>query len=177
MSVNGMPESFLRAERREASRLVWALLISLAFHLGIFGLWHAGTKFGWWDNLSLPRWMQTTKMLTEVLRIENPKPPPPHEMPLIYVDVSLEQETAEPPKDATYYSDKNSIAANQNVTVESTVPNIDGRQTHVPKTETVPREKLFTALQPSVPMKEVKHSQEELKPEETKPAQQPGDLA
>ncbi len=172
MSVNGMPESSLRAERRETSRVAWAFLISVALHLGIFGLWHTGNRFGWWHDLSLPAWLQTPKLLTEILKKEQPKPPPQREMPLIFVDVSPEQAAPEPPKDAPYYSDKNSIAANASVTVESTVPNIDGRQLHVPKTENIPREK-FTPLQPALPVQEPKPAQEEMK---AKPTQEPGDL-
>ena len=172
MSANGMPESSLRAGRRESSRVAWAFLISFALHLGFFGVWHAGNTFGWWHNLSLPAWLQAPKMLTEILKKEQPKPPQ-QEMPLIFVDVSQEQATPEPPKNATYYSDKNSIAANANATVESTVPNIDGRQLHVPKTEDVPREK-FTPLQPAVPVQEPKPAQEEMKAKST---HQPGDVA
>jgi len=174
-----MPESSLRAERREASRVVWALLISLALHLGIFGVWHTGQTLGWWRNLTLPAWLQAPQLLTEILKKDQPKPQLQQEMPLIFVDVSPEQATPEPPKNATYYSDKNSIAANQKATVESTVPNIDGLQVHVPKTENVPREK-FTPLQPSAPSEQPKPAQEP-KPAEkemkAKPAQEPGDLA
>src|SRR6267378_6916307 len=178
MSANGMPESSLRAGRREASRLTWALLISLALHLSIFGTWRAGQTFGWWRFLTLPAWMHTPKLLTEILKKEQPKPPQ-QEMPLIFVDVSQEQATPEPPKNATYYSDKNSIAANQKAPMESTVPNLDGLQLHVPKTEDVPREK-FTPLQPSVPKEEPKPAQEP-KPVEkemkAKSSQEPGDIA
>ena len=119
MSVNGTSESFRRAEERAASRVVWAFLISLAFHIGVYGLWHTGDKLGWWTGFSLPKWMQAPKLLTDILQNKPPKPPPQQEMPLIFVDVSPEQATPEPPKDATYYSDKNSIAANPNVTVDS----------------------------------------------------------
>ena len=78
----------------------------------------------------------------------------------------------EPPKEAKYYSDKNSRAANPEPDKITEVPKIDGKQTEVAKTEDVPREK-FTPLQPSRPMAPPQEAQPEVKP---KPAQPPGDL-
>ena len=91
---------------------------------------------------------------------------------MVFVDVNPDVATPEPPKDATFYSDKNSIAANPTVKVDSTVPNIDGRQQHVPKTEDIPREQ-FHPLQPAPPVQEPKPAEEEVK---AKPSLQPGDL-
>jgi outer membrane biosynthesis protein TonB len=69
---------------------------------------------------------------------------------LVFVDVSASQAVPEPPKDAKYYSDKNSIAANKTADKVTDVPKIDGSQTRVVKNADVPVEK-FVPLQPSPP--------------------------
>ena len=49
MSVAVLPQSALRLERADASRLVLALVISLAMHLLIWGTWYGGDKLGVYD--------------------------------------------------------------------------------------------------------------------------------
>ena len=68
----------------------------------------------------------------------------------MFVNVSPAQATAEPPKDAKFYSDKNSRAANPDADKITDIPKIDGKQTEFVKTEDIPRKK-FTPLQPSPP--------------------------
>jgi outer membrane biosynthesis protein TonB len=169
--------------------------VSIALHLLIFGTYKAGHKFGWWDASHLPPWLRSAKMLTELLKKKETEPPkPPQEAPLMFVDVSPEQAVAEPPKNAMFYSSKNSLAANPDATRDTPVPKIDGNQKDVVKTEDVPREK-FVPLQPAQPAppppspapttaaapapppkaaEQPKPPQEQPKP---KPAQPPGDLA
>ena len=177
MSVAEMPQAELRWARDESSRLAWAFGISLALHLLVFGSWEAGNKLGLWKAWRWPAWMQSAPMLTELLKKKEPKPPDAlsSEPPLLFVDVSSAQATAEPPKDAKFYSDKNSQAANKEVTKESDVPNITGQQTEVVKTVTVTPRPEFTPLQPVRPPAEI--AREEQPEQKARPAQPPGDLA
>jgi hypothetical protein len=63
------------------------------------------------------------------------------EAPLLFVEVTPEQSTPEPPKDPKFYSFANSQAANPDASVDTGVPKIDGTQDKVPKT--------FDTLRPS----------------------------
>jgi outer membrane biosynthesis protein TonB len=176
MSGDDMPGASMRQERAEFNRLVWAMILSLALHLTCVGIYQGGKRFGWWDNWQFPPWMQIP-LLSELLDKKNTPQAtqlPPTDIPLVFLDVSPDQATPEPPKDAKFYSDKNSIAANPQADQESETPKITGTQTDVPKTQDVPREKEFTALQPSLPQEQpAPHEQEEQKP---KPVDLPGDL-
>ena len=151
MSIARLPRWSLRLEQAEVSRLAWAFAISLAFHLLIFGSYQTGKKYHLWQNLHWPAWLHPPRLLTELLKTKQTPPPPQRQdIPLMFVNVSPAQATAEPPKDAKYYSDKNSLAANPEADKITETPKIDGKQTEVPKTEDVPREK-FTPLQPVAP--------------------------
>jgi hypothetical protein len=173
MSIAGMPRWSLRREQAEVSRLAWAFAISLALHLLVFGTYQTGKKYNLWQNLHWPAWLQPPKLLTELIKKKAPPPPPPQQdIPLIFVNVSPAQATAEPPKDAKFYSDKNARAANPEADKITEMPKIDGKQTEVAKTEDVPREK-FVPLQPSRPAPQPQEAQPEVKP---KPAYTPGDL-
>lgn len=176
MSVVGMSPSGWRLERAESSRLVWALVISVAFHLLVWGTYYTGEKLEWWQNWRWPAWMQSVKLITEMLR--KPEPPPQQQLlstepPLLFVDVSQAQATTEPPKDAKFYSDKNSQAANPQADQEKDVPKITGEQIQVPKTQDVDR-KQFTPLQPSVLADKARDEQAEMK---AKPPEPEGDLS
>jgi hypothetical protein len=161
MSIARMPRWSLRLEQAEFSRLAWAFAISLAFHLLVYGGYHTGKKYNLWQNLHWPTWLQPPKILTDLLIKKKQSPPPPQrqDIPLMFVNVNPAQATAEPPKDAKYYSDKNSRAANPEADRITDTPKIDGKQTDVVKTEDVARPK-FTPLQPSPPSEP---------PKETKP--------
>lgn len=173
MSIARMPRWSGRPEQAELSRLAWALAISLAFHLLVYGCYHADQKYHIWQKLHLPAWLPVPKMLTEALKKKQTPPPPQlQEPPLMFVNVNPAQASAEPPKDAKYYSDKNARAANPAPEKIAETPKIDGKQTQVVKTEDVPREK-FTSLQPSRLAVQPQEEQPEIKP---KPAQTPGDL-
>jgi hypothetical protein len=174
MAIARMPRWSLRLEQAEFSRLAWAFAISLAFHVLVYAGYHTGQKYHVWQNLHWPAWLEPPKTLTELLVKKKETPPPSQrqEIPLMFVNVSPAQATAEPPKEAKYYSDKNSRAANPQADKITEIPKIDGKQTEVVKTETVPREK-FTPLQPSRPVQKPQEAQPEVKP---KPAYTPGDL-
>jgi hypothetical protein len=174
MSIAGMPGWSLRLERAEVSRLSWAFAVSLACHLLVFGAYQTGKKYNLWQNLPWPAWLQSLPVLKEVFKKQESQPPPPQrqDIPLMFVNVSPAQATAEPPKDAKFYSDKNSRAANPKADQITETPKITGKQTEVVKTEDIPREK-FTPLQPSRPAQQPREAQPEIKP---KPAYTPGDL-
>jgi len=155
----------LRPGRFEYKRLVWALVISLAFHLLCFG----GYEF---TRTVLPGWMERIKFLAALAQElkKKPTPPPqqqPTEVPLMFVEVNPASAIPEPPKDAKYYSSQNSKAANPDV-ADSDVPKITGQQEHVAKAEDAPRKSF--PLQPAPPKQE--------QPEEkAKPKPPVGDLA
>jgi len=77
---------------------------------------------------------------------------------LIFVNVSPAQATAEAPKDAKFYSDKNSRAANPDADKITETPKIDGKHPEIVKTEDVERPK-FTPLQPTPPPEPPKEKQ------------------
>jgi len=163
-----------RDQQAETSRLVWAFVISVILHLLIFGGYYTGKRYNIWQNLHWPSWLQPVERLVELLK---KKPPPqpqqqPQEVPLLFLDVSPAQATAEPPKDAKFYSDKNSQAANPKADEDTGVPKITGKQTEIVKTEDVPIEK-FVPLQPSKPAQPAQQEQTEMKP---KPTLEPGDV-
>jgi outer membrane biosynthesis protein TonB len=168
------PHFSARVSRAQSTRLAWAFVISLTLHLTAGGGYYAGKRFGWWQNVRWPAWLQSAKLLTEVLKKkEETNPSPNQELPLMFVDVNPAAAVVEPPKNAKYYSDKNSKAANPDTTLDTNVPKVDGKQTQIVATETVPREK-FLPLQPSKPVAPpAKAPQEEIK---AKPTQAPGDL-
>lgn len=170
-----MPKGSLRLERAEISRLVRAFAISLALHLLVVGGYYGGKQLGWWQNWRSPAWMQSVKMLTDLLKLKKaptPEPPPPREPPLMFVQVNPAASIPEPPKNAAFYSDKNARAANPDPKEDTGVPRIAGEQKEVVKTEDTSRNE-FKPLQPSLPAPRDQTAQEELKP---KPAQPVGDL-
>jgi hypothetical protein len=188
MAIAGLANGFSRREQAEASRLAWAFAISVAFHLLVFGGYETGRKFNVWEKVHWPTWLQPIKKLAEALK-KKTEPPvqPAAPPPLVFVDVSASQAVAEAPKDAKYYSDRNSRAANPKADKETDTPMIDGKQTEVLRTADVPQEK-FRPLQPSPPaqpaqkpdkpappqeMAKAEPNEQEIKP---KPALAPGDL-
>jgi hypothetical protein len=179
MAIANEPAGTPRSERTDNSRLVWALVISLILHLGSYGTYRAGKEFGLWNQLHWPKWLQSIGLLSELFKKKDAQPPKPlqlSEPPLMFVDVTPEAASLEPPKVAKFESDKNSIAANSIASKESDVPEISGKRPNLMKTEDAPR-KEFTPLQPSPPANPqppAKEAQPELKP---KPKEAPGDFA
>ena len=174
MSIAGMRGWSLRPERAEVSRLAWAFALSLACHLLVFGTYETGKKYNVWQNLHWPAWLHAPQVLKQLLvRKETPPPQRPlQDIPLMFVNVNPALATADAPKNAKYYSDKNSRAANPEPDKITDIPKINGKQPDVPKTEDVPREK-FTPLQPTRAVQPAQEEMPEIKP---KPAYTPGDL-
>jgi len=149
----------LRLEQAEVSRLAWAFAISLAFHVLVYSSYHTANKYHLLQYLHLPAWVHAPKFLTELIKPKlTPPPPRRQDTPLVFVNVSPAQATPEPPKEAKYYSDKNSLAANPSADKITDQPKIDGKHPELVKTEDVPRSK-FTPLQPSAPPEAQKEPQ------------------
>src|SRR5471030_446881 len=149
----------LRLNRFENERLILALTISLAAHLLVWGVYEFGKEFNFWQRLNY--FHHAAKMI----------PPPPQiaEEPITFMTV--DQPSTEAPKNAKYYSDKNSVAANPDASRDSDVPQINGRQTDVPKTEDAPRQQIAKA-QPSPPQTQPAENSQQ----QPSQAIQPGDL-
>ncbi len=176
MGLNyAIPESSFRLERAESSRLAWAFGISLALHLLVMGTFETGRRLGWWQADHWPAWLRSAARLAEVLKKPPTEVPRQQEVPLMFVDVSPAQAVVEPPKDAKYYSDKNSKAANPDADKDTETPRINGKQTEIVKTEDVPREK-FMPLQPSRPAEPTPKAQEAQQEIKARTAEAPGDL-
>ena len=177
MSVVRTPES-LRREQVELSRLAWAFVLSLCAHLIIFGVYKTGKYYNFWQRINWPTWIQPKKVIPK--QPDNPQNAVQEEIPLVFVEVTPAQATPEPPKNAKFYSNQNSQAANKEPDQETTIPKIDGQRPELVKTEDVPREK-FTPLQPTPPppppspppIEKKNEPQEEVK---AAPTTKPGDL-
>jgi hypothetical protein len=155
----------LHPDRLEVKRLAWAFALSLVVHSFVWGGYVGGKRFGIWDKLA---WIKTVIQMP----VKAPRQRPPvaeSEPPLVFVEVNPAVSTTEAPKDAKFYSDKNSQAANPDAKVETDVPKVSGTQEQVAKTDDVRREDV-NKLQPSFP----KPPEEPPKPE---PAMSTGDLA
>ncbi len=166
-----MPESSLRWERAESTRLAWAFVLSLVFHLLAYSGYEAGRRLHVWQRVQWPAWMVAPRMLSELLikpqtarEREQSEKQRQEQIPLMFVDVSPAQASPEPPKKADYYSARNSVAANPDATIQSMIPKIDGKQTDMPKTEDIPREKAFP-LRPAAPVQPKPEPDKEVKPE------------
>jgi outer membrane biosynthesis protein TonB len=189
MSVSRFDENPLRPAEH---LLLWAFTLSIAAHLVILGGFEAGQRLGWWKKDLLPSWVKHAQQsLAEIKKAQQQKQQPPvlKEPPLLFIEVDPSQATTVAPKNAKYYSSQNSQAANPDLTLDTDTPKIDGRQTHVPKTETTPRSKAVP-LQPSPPKNseppQKEQAEQESKPKPkggpqigdltmAKPAPQPGD--
>ena len=141
-------------------RLGLALALSLAVHLFAWGGYAAGKEFGWWQRMHWPTWLPRLAIMKVV-----PAPVPQNnEAQLTFVEVA--QPAAEAPQNTKYYSSQNSRAAGP-TQGNKDVPQLNGKQTKVVKTENVPRPD-FNKLQPAPPAPQ---QQQKLQP-----ATRPGDL-
>jgi hypothetical protein len=156
----------LRFSRLEIGRLTVALLLSLFAHLGVWGGYEVGEKFGWWDKLQ-----PHTRLHLAGKKTLPPPPPTQNYESEIFVDVSHAE--PEPPPKTKYYSNKNSRAANPDANDNSNQPKLNGKQKDVPKTEDVPH---LPKLQPSMPPPQPKPAQAETPKPPVEEPQTPGDL-
>ena len=144
----------LRPGRLEARRLVVALLISLLVHLGSWGGYELGKKYGWWQRLHVPAWLHKVEKKTPPRTVAEKDTEPP----TVFVDVS--QADPEPPKKAKFYSNKNAQAANPDAKKETEQPKLDGRQKVAIKTEDVPKLQPAAAPAPEQPTSPAKPAEE-----------------
>lgn len=155
----------LRFSRLEKERLLVALLVSLLAHLVVWGGYEAGKKTGLWEKWHLFKHQTSLAQL---------KKPVDTARPTVFVEVA--EAAPEAPKQAKYYSDKNSRAANPTADKNSNVPKLTGTQKEVPKTENVPRPVKAKPTPPTPPAQP--KSAEKPKPKETDLVRipKPGDL-
>jgi len=130
MDMTGVGTQFdsLRFSGFESRRLAMALALSLAAHLLVWGGYEFGKTFNLWQRLHLPP-------LTLFAKIKPAQPVAQPSEPIVFVDVSPAQATTEAPKNAKYFGVHNSIAANPEMDRNKEMPQINGRQTDVPKVE------------------------------------------
>lgn len=166
MAGTGAKTDSLRLSRFEKKRLLWALVLSLLAHFLVWGGYELGKKTGLWQRLHLP----------ERLHLAAKKAPPTvlqETEPTMFLDVDPDQVSPEAPKDAKYYSAKNSRAANPDADKNSNQPKLTGKQTDVPKVRDAPRTpvtKPQPAPEPPSPQKE------QQPPSPPKPVEQPGEM-
>lgn len=164
-------------ETRDLSRwaerypLAAALVLSLLIHLGLYATWQVGKHQGWW--LAHPSWLSnwTRKMARSAAAEKQKAKPAPAVIPMTFLEVDPETATAEAPKDAKYYSSKNSKAANPDPK-DRPLPKVDGKQDQVVRL--MDNQKPAPApLQPSAP----KPTPAETAPQAKPKSETPGDLA
>lgn len=154
----------VRLNRFEMKRVTWAIVLSLLLHLFGWGSYELAKKTGVWQRLHWPERLRLAQK-------KSPPPPPQDSEPTIFLDVDPDQATTEAPKDAKYYSSKNSRAANPDENKDSTEAKLNGKQTDVPKTKEIPR---VPNAKPE-PAKPPPQPKKESQPEQPKPTERPGD--
>jgi outer membrane biosynthesis protein TonB len=150
MAGTGDKVDSLRLNRFETKRLLWALVLSLLAHLLVWGGYELGKKYHLWQ-----RWHWAAKV--PPAKKNAPPPVVAESEPTIFLDVDPDQVSPDAPKDAKYYSAKNSRAANPDPDRNLNQPKLTGKQTDVPKVRDVPRTpvtKPQPAPQPVAPQKE-----------------------
>jgi outer membrane biosynthesis protein TonB len=140
--------------RREDVRLIIAILISAVLHLVAAGVWkyrevvlrfHPLARLA--SVLTTPREAANKPAAAQIptitfveLPAEPPPPPkPPEPPPRTFIETDNTQVTGEKPKDAQFYSDRSTVAANPTNPTGKTgdTPFLDGKQTKIVSTENV----------------------------------------
>ena len=164
MAGTGAKIDSLRLNRFETKRLAWALALSVAAHLLIWGGFELGKKYQLWQRFHLPaRLMPTQK--------KSPPPVAQETEPTMFLDVDPDQVSPDAPKDAKYYSAKNSRAANPDAERDSKQPKLNGKQADVPKVRDVPR----TPITKPQPAPALQTPQKEQQASPPKPTEEPGE--
>jgi hypothetical protein len=174
MTPRRVHEVSLRPDRLDVSRLLWALAISIAVHLLCYGTYRLGERFNLWEVQRWPVWLQKVVALTQPVadKVRQPQPPELREVPLMFVDVNPQLAIPEPPRDARFYSDRNSEASNPDMDRDTGAPKITGKQEDIVKAQDVDRSK-FDRLQPAVPQPQPTQEPEVARPRTPEPV---GDL-
>jgi hypothetical protein len=161
MAGVGAPLDSLRSSSLEIRRLGLALALSAMVHLLAWGGYEAGKELNLWQRLHWPTWFPRLA----IMKIQPASVLQNNEEPLTFVEVS--QPTAEAPKNSKYYSSQNSRAADQTKR-DKNIPQLNGKQTEIAKTEDVTR-LVLSKLQPAA-------QQANQQQEASRPTLEPGDL-
>jgi hypothetical protein len=187
--------------RAWTNSLVRAFALSLAFHFILFSGIEIGRSMGLWHTTAVPEWLSQA-VLESMLKStaeqqknkakDQPDLTAMHETPLLFVEVDPVQTTVAPPKEAKFYSSRNSTAANPDPLKETEMPKIDGKQTKVTKTLDVSKLQPAPTPKPEPPKPApetpkpleptVAEAKPEVKPrpaiarEEVTPGPKPGDM-
>jgi hypothetical protein len=173
MTGAGTQLDSLRFSSLESRRLAWVFALSLLAHLLVWGGYEAGKEFNLWQRLHLPPLTLFTKIKPTPASVQQTEPP-------IFVEVPPERTSTDAPKNAKYYSNQNSRAANPDANRDANAPQLNGTQTEVAKTEDVTRPD-FSKLQPMMqPSREQLAARQQNagdltlgNPAEAQPAEQP----
>jgi outer membrane biosynthesis protein TonB len=154
----------VRLTRFDTKRLVWALVVSLMLHFLAWGGYEWGKKTGLWQRLHWPTRQPLAQKKPPTLVVQEAEPS-------IFLDVDPDQASPDTPKDAKYYSSKNSRAANPDADKDSNQPKLTGKQTDVPKTKDIPKTQNAKPTPPAPQPQPKKEAQ----PEQPKPKELTGD--
>jgi hypothetical protein len=141
MAGTGDKLDSLRLNRFEMKRLVLALVLSLAAHFLVLGVYELGKATGLWQQL---RWPERKQLAAKKV---SPPPAQTQEDPTMFLDVDADQATPDAPNNTKYYSSRNSHAAGS-AAGDSNQPKLNGKQNDVPQTRDVPHTP-NTKVQPS----------------------------
>jgi len=131
--------------------LLLAALVSVMIHLALFGGWRIGKVLGIWDHQAT--WLLNWKAMNKAVAVPlaPAEPDPSQVIPLSFVEVDPSTATQEVPKDAKYYGEQNTLAANPAPVSEDTGKTaLDGDQEKVIRLADNPRPERFP-LQPAEP--------------------------
>ena len=133
------------------STLLVSFYYSCLVHVVVLGLWKLGI-------LELPDQLVSlfVKRKSSVAEKRVDSSPTngvsrPREIPLTFIEIEPDQATPTPPKDARFYSQANSAAANPEPRKETPVPKADGKQERMAKLRDIPR----AALPPPTPAPQI----------------------
>jgi len=162
----------LRFSREQNSRLAMAFLLSLLVHALLYSAYQANRRYHWLDAVKVPVWLHPTVRAANRPNAPAPLTAPPvlTVMPMSFAEVS--NPSAEPPKNAKYYSSANSQAANPDASTTSNDPKIIGTDTRMVKTETVTQpapQPLRPAVAPSKPAPQTEPTVAAAKPDDAAP--------
>jgi hypothetical protein len=170
VSEAGSTLGSLRQGRRENRRLFWALALSLAVHLLIWGGYESNRRTGWLDHWPLAARLQHALKLTRLLPAPAPTPKPEPEPQLAFVQVA--QDDPEPPQKPKYVASANAHAANPDVAQNGDTPKLNGLQTDAFQAETARR----TQRAKTQPQPELQPEPEQPKPLQPQSVLKRGDL-
>ncbi len=166
-----------------------AVVASLLLHLLLFGTWqnrHVLSQLPLFSALArafhsmyqpLDRTQPPTQTVTFIEVSEPDRQPERREPGRTFMETTDAQVTGEEPKEAKYYSDKSTVAANpENPTGETgDTPYLDGTETRVMSTENVPPQPAAVLPAPSLPPPAVAQPQPAIPPQPEPPKDKPAE--